>query len=126
MTRIEHILIATIALCCGFAEPGVARADPGRGADVFDTQCAECHSVKPGKNRKGPSLFAVMGRRAGTADGFNYSDGIKSSGIVWSEKTVADYISAPRAVVPQGKMKFDGKLTPAETADLIGFLTSLR
>ena len=128
MTRpapLRRLLPAALAICSA-AVPFTVRADPGRGADVFDTQCAECHSIKAGKNRKGPSLFAVMGRRAGTADGFNYSDAMKSSGIVWTATTVAHYVASPRAVVPQGKMKFDGTLGPSEMSDLISFLESVR
>ena len=109
-------LLAPIAHAAGNAE---------RGGDVFDSQCAECHSVKAGKNKKGPSLFASIGRKAASVPDFVYSDAMKQSGIVWAPEKIAAYIDAPKTVVPGGKMKFDGKLTPQESADLLAFLATL-
>lgn len=113
---------AVLHACCGNA---LAAGNADRGGDVFDSQCAECHSVKAGKNKKGPSLFASIGRKAGTVSDFVYSDAMKQSGITWSPDKVEAYIAAPKTVVPGGKMKFDGKLTPQESADLLAFLATL-
>lgn len=103
-----------------------AAASAERGGDVFDTQCAECHSVKAGKNKKGPSLFATIGRKAASVPDFVYSDAMKQSGITWTPDKIAAYVDAPKTVVPGGKMKFDGKLTTQESADLLAFLGTLR
>jgi cytochrome c len=54
------------------------------GGDVFATECAECHSVREGKNKKGPSLFGVVGRKAATVPDASYSDALKASGITWT------------------------------------------
>jgi cytochrome c len=102
-----------------------AAGNAERGGDVFDSQCAECHSVKAGKNKKGPSLFAALGRKAATVPDFVYSDSLKASGITWTPDKIEAYLAAPKTVVPGGKMKFDAKLTPQETADLLAFLTSI-
>lgn len=102
-----------------------AAGDIDRGGDVFDTSCAECHSVKAGKNKKGPSLFAVLGRRAGTAPDYYYSDAMLHSGITWTPDKLAAYVNAPWQVVPGGKMRFRGGLSPQDTADLLAFLSSL-
>ena len=75
--------------------PLVQAADPTQGASVFDEECSECHSVKPGKNKKGPSLFAVVGRPAGSFADFNYSDAMKASGITWNNDRL-DHTSRPR------------------------------
>jgi cytochrome c len=99
------------------------RVEPG--GDVFDSQCAECHSVKPGKNKKGPSLFASIGRKSASVPDFVYSDAMKQSGIVWTPDKIEAYLAAPKTVVPGGKMKFDAKLTAQETADLLAFLGTL-
>lgn len=96
-----------------------------RGGDVFDAQCAECHSVKANKNKKGPSLFAVIGRKAGTVPDVVYSDALKASGIVWTPDKIEAYLANPKGVVPGGKMKFDGKLSVQESTDLLAFLATL-
>ena len=85
-----------------------APGDAGRGAGVFDSQCAECHSLKEGKNKKGSSLFAVVGRKAATVADATYSDALKASGILWSPDKVDAYVTAPKKLVPGGKMKYDG------------------
>jgi cytochrome c len=113
-------------LCLVLGTVGVAHAagDIGRGGDVFDAQCAECHSVKAGKNKKGPSLFAVLGRHAGTVPDFVYSDAMLHSGIVWTPDKISAYVAAPKKVVPGGKMKFDGGLSAQDSADLVAFLAA--
>ena len=98
-------------------------ADWDAGADVFDTYCSDCHSVSPkGTNRKGPSLFRVMGRRAGTLPGFDYSPRMRASGIVWNAGTLDAYLANPGGVIPGGKMK-KGLPKPADRANVIEFLS---
>ena len=106
--------------------PAAHAADATHGASVFDEECAECHSVKAGKNKKGPSLYAVVGRPAGSIPDFNYSDAMKASGITWSADRLSDYIAAPRKTVPGGKMKYDGLDSDQARADLVAYLTTLR
>ncbi|WP_172204892.1 cytochrome c family protein [Niveibacterium sp. COAC-50] len=100
-------------------------ADAKHGADVFAENCAECHSVKEGKNKKGPSLFGVVGRKAGTVADVAYSDAMKQSGISWTPDKIDAYVADPRKAVPGGKMKFDGLPNAAERADLIAYLYTL-
>lgn len=100
-------------------------ADATHGANVFDEECAECHSVQPEKNKKGPSLFAVVGRPAGSIPDYNYSDAMKASGITWNNDRLDQYLQAPRKTVPGGKMKFDGLPSAQSRSDLIAFLDSL-
>lgn len=97
-----------------------------RGADVFDGQCAECHSVKPGKNKKGPTLFASIGRKSATVPDYVYSDALKQSNIVWTPDKVDTYLVNPKKLVPGGKMKFDGLDNPGDRADVIAYLQSLK
>ena len=103
-----------------------AAGDVEKGKDVFSTECAECHSVREGKNKKGPSLFAVVGRKAATVADATYSDALKASGILWSPDKVDAYVTAPKKLVPGGKMKDDGLASAAERADLIAYLATLR
>ena len=103
-----------------------AAGDVEKGKDVFSTECAECHSVREGKNKKGPSLFAVVGRKAATVADATYSDALKASGILWSPDKVDAYVTAPKKLVLGGKMKYDGLASAAERADLIAYLATLR
>lgn len=103
-----------------------AAVDIKRGADVHEAQCAECHSLKAGKNKKGPSLFAVLGRKAGTLPDVVYSDEMKASGLTWTPDKLRDYLAGPKAMVPGTKMKYKSKMTPEETEDLIAFLSSVK
>ncbi|MGE5453510.1 MAG: c-type cytochrome [Acidobacteriota bacterium] len=119
---ISYLAALALSLLSTLAQ---AAGSPERGGDVFDSQCAECHSVKPSKNKKGPSLFASIGRKAASVPDYVYSDAMKQSGIVWTPDKLAAYIDAPKTVVPGGKMKFDGKLTPQDSADLLAFLATL-
>lgn len=92
------------------------------GSDVFDTYCSDCHSASPkGSNRKGPTLYRLMGRRAGTIGGFDYSAGMRSSGIVWNPATLNAYLANPRGVIHDGKMK-KGLPKPEDRANVIAFL----
>jgi len=98
-------------------------ADAGRGGDAFDAHCAECHSVSSKlRNKKGPSLFGVEGRAAGTVAGFKYSDALLASGITWTAAELDAYLTQPKRRIPGGKMKFDGIDDASERADLIAFL----
>jgi cytochrome c len=100
-------------------------ADVGKGADSFDANCAECHSVaKTLRNKKGPSLFGIVGRKSASIAGADYSDAMKASGIVWTTDKLEAYITAPKTVVPGGTMKFKGLPDAAERADLIAFLSA--
>ncbi len=125
-TRHHPLWASLAALALGLAlSPAHANGDIKRGAAVFATQCSECHSIREGQDRKGPSLFAVLGRKAAQNSRFAYSDAMKQSGIIWTPDRLAAYITNPRKVVPAGKMKFDGLDDAAELADLLAYLNSM-
>lgn len=102
----------------------VIAADAGHGAKVFNEECAECHSAAPGRNKKGPTLFAVVGRVAGGVPDYAYSDAMKASGVTWSPDKLDAYIAAPHKLVPGCKMKYDGLGDAAARADLIAYLAN--
>ena len=105
----------------------LASGNPKNGADVFAEECGDCHSTKEGKSKKGPPLRGVIGRKAGSfADFSGYSDSMKQSGIVWNEERIDAYISAPKKVVPGGKMKYDGLPDATSRADVIAYVMSLK
>lgn len=120
------ILAASLALAA-LSSTAHAAGDARRGADTFAEECGDCHSATPGKNKKGPALFGVLGRKAGSVADFpGYSEAMKLSGITWAAERIDAYITKPRQVVPGGKMKYDGLNEAAARADVIAYLASLK
>jgi cytochrome c len=116
-----RVLRAAAALCAA-AAPAMA-ADPAAGEKAFAV-CKACHKVGEGaKNGVGPTLNGVVGRPAGSAEGFKYSDAMKNSGITWDEANLAEYIKNPKEKVPGNKMAFAGVKDDTKLADIIAFLT---
>jgi cytochrome c len=107
----------------GAASPALAaEGSAARGQRVFGA-CAPCHSLEPNKNMTGPSLSGVWGRKAGSAESFSrYSPALKSSSIVWSDRTLDEWITDPQQLVPGNQMTFEGIKNPRERADLLAFL----
>lgn len=100
----------------------VSAQDVENGADVFK-KCRACHQIGEGaKNAVGPSLNGLFGRKAGTIEGFSYSDANKNSGVTWDEATFANYIKDPRAAMPGNKMAFAGIKEAEDVKDLTAFL----
>jgi cytochrome c len=121
------LLIASLAVVSMSSHYAVAAGDAKKGADVFAEECGDCHSVTPGKSKKGPPLFGVVGRKAGTiADFSGYSEGMKQSGITWTADKIEVYITQPRKVVPGGRMKYDGLDDATARANVIAYLSSLK
>jgi cytochrome c len=100
---------------------GHATGDPVAGKKVF-AQCMACHVVAAGQNRVGPSLYGVIGRTAGTVEGFRYSDANKNSGIVWTEQKLFEYLENPRATIPGTIMAFAGLKKPEDRANVIAYI----
>jgi cytochrome c len=109
------------------ALPAVASAqDAEAGKKVF-TKCAPCHSIGPGaKNKVGPELNGIIGRKAGTAEGFTYSDGMKNSGITWDDAQLHEWITDPKKKVPGTKMLFPGVKDETERDDLVAYISSFK
>lgn len=104
-----------------------AAGDVQHGAQLFDDECSDCHtSTAGGKNGKGPMLFGIVGRTAGTVPGFDYSDANKNSHFVWTPEQLEAYLPNPKAAIPGTKMRYAGVKSPAERADIIAFLMTLK
>jgi cytochrome c len=96
--------------------------DAEAGQKVF-AQCKVCHQIgETAKNSIGPVLNGVIGRKAGTYPGYNYSDPNKNSGLTWDEATFREYIKDPKAKVPGTKMTFAGVKDDQKITDLIAYL----
>jgi len=120
------MLKLTLAALALVLAAGTAQAaDAEAGAKVFKAQCTACHSAVAGKKLIGPSLFGVVGRKAGTED-FAYSDANKNSGLVWDEATLDKYLTSPKTIVPGTKMTYAGVKNDTQRADLIAYLATLK
>ena len=111
------------ALCCGLSEaPAMASGDAAAGEKLFK-RCKACHVVDAEKHKTGPHLVNVMGRTAGTVEGYKrYSKAMKASGIVWNEKTLDGYLEKPKAYVKGTLMAFAGLRKEADRANVITYL----
>jgi cytochrome c2/CBS domain-containing protein len=92
------------------------------GETLFKKNCAVCHTVDAGKNKIGPSLAGVVGRKAGSVPGFAYSAANKNSGDAWDEQTLDTYLTDPRKFMPGTKMVFAGLKNPEDRKALIEYL----
>lgn len=123
--RAARCALITAAACYGAGTLPALAGDADAGKDVFKQECAECHTTKEGKNKKGPSLFGIVGRNAGSLSGFDYSDALKNAKWVWTEDKLRWYLSQPaRQANPGTKMKYPGLDDARQLDDLISYLQS--
>jgi cytochrome c len=119
IVRLSAILASAFVLA-GASE--ASAQDAAAGEKTF-LKCRACHQTgETAKNGVGPKLNGLFGRKAGTVEGFNYSEANKSSNIVWSEEIFAKYIRDPKAFMPETKMVFPGLTNDKEVADVTAFL----
>jgi cytochrome c len=110
------VIASTAAASAAFAQ------DVAAGKSSFN-KCLACHAIGEGaKNKIGPELNGLDGRKAGTVEGFSYSDADKNSGITWNEAEFKDYIKDPKAKIPGTKMAFAGIKNEKEVDDLWAFI----
>ena len=88
--------------------------------------CKACHKVEAGGKSMGPSLFGVYGRKAGSLDGFAYSEGLKTGGWNWDDAHLTQWLTNPKAVVANTKMAFPGVKSPDDVKVLIDYLKTLK
>jgi cytochrome c len=103
--------------------PARAEGNEARGERLFNQQCKACHTLeKGGASTVGPNLNGLFGRKAGAEGGYQSSDAMKKSGIVWDDKVLAEYLKDPKAKVPGTKMVYIGMKQEAQQQDMIAFL----
>jgi cytochrome c len=120
-----RIALAAFALLTVSA-PAMAQGDAEKGKNVFK-RCQVCHVHDAKTNKVGPHLGDVVGRKAGSVEGFKYSDAMKKKGeegLTWTEENLASYLKDPKAFVPGNKMVFVGIKKDDELADVIAYLKS--
>lgn len=104
---------------------GAQEGNPEEGAEVFK-KCRACHDVGPtAKNKVGPLLNDIINRKAGTIEGFAYSEANKTAGgngLAWTEEVLLKYLESPLTFMPGTKMAFAGLKDVQDRKDLIAYL----
>jgi cytochrome c len=112
--------LSPFLLLLAFA-PGANSQEAKKGEEIYG-RCLACHALE--YDRVGPRHCGLFGRRAGTIAGFEYSDAMKRSGIVWNAKTLDRFLANPLEAVPGTTMTYAGVTDPRDRADLIAYLRS--
>ncbi len=102
-----------------------AQTTSDAGQIAYNNACRTCHSIREDENRIGPSLYGIVGKRAGTLSGYDSSPAIRQSGIVWDEDTLDRFIANPDALVHGHAMRpYGGIASEEERQKIIGYLKS--
>jgi cytochrome c len=120
---VKFIMTVMLGAAALLAAVGAAAAqDAAAGEQVFK-KCHACHNIGEGAhNAVGPVLNGIVGRKAGTYPGYNYSDANKNSGLTWDEATLKVYLKNPREKVPGTKMIFPGLSNEKDIDNVIAYL----
>lgn len=116
-------ILATATLALG---SGICAARAADGADVFNNNCAVCHSTEPGTNKLGPSLAGIVGRKSASLGDYSYSPGMTKLNVTWDKATLDKYLTDPQAMVPGTKMIFPGIKDANDRKALIDYLATLQ
>ena len=117
-----------LSLCAALLSHGaIAAGDAEAGGRLFTKTCGGCHSIgENARNGFGPQLNGVIGRLAGTSEGYQYSDAMKNSGVVWTREKLAAYIEAPKKVVSGTRMIFWGISDQEKIDNLLAYIESVQ
>jgi len=115
-------LVMVLAVFC--LAKGVMAGEPTKGKKVFN-KCKACHHINKKKNKLGPHLVDVMGRAAGSINGYKYSKVMKTSGIIWDQKTLDGFLKKPKKFLKGTKMAFVGLRKKKDRDNVIAYLKLL-
>jgi cytochrome c len=119
--RTAALLAAGIVLGGGSAANA---GDAARGKLLYE-DCIACHPVERGVHGIGPTLFSIVGRKAGALDDYRYSPALRRSGITWTAEALDTFVADPQASVPANRMPYAGMTSGADRADLVAYLQQI-
>ena len=115
--------VSALVVFASLATASSALAQDAAAGKTSFNKCLACHTIGEGaKNKVGPELNGLDGRKSGTAEGYSYSDANKNSGITWSKDPFLEYIKDPKAKIPGTKMVFAGIKNEKEANDLWAYI----
>jgi len=122
------VAAVTFLVCSAVSNLAYAQdaGDPAAGKTVF-ARCAICHKAAAGApNSVGPNLFGIVGRKAASVPGFEYSGPMKATGITWTDDKLSEWVAGPAKMVPGTKMAFPGITSKGQVRDLVAYLDTLK
>lgn len=121
MTRNIFTALAVLILSANAA----TAADAVRGEARFKVLCATCHAIDPAQKKSAAHLHGIVGRKAASVEGANYSAALKASGWTWDKAKLEEYLANPRKALP-GTTMMIGVANAADRADIIAYLETLK
>jgi cytochrome c2 len=120
--RAKPLFALLASVLVGLVASTASAADAEKGKQIFDRRCQICHSMERGVNKLGPSLAGVVGSKAGSVSGYNYSEALQDSDIVWTEHNLDQWLANPHQFIPGDKMPFPGLKSATERQDVLAYL----
>ena len=114
-------VLSFILATASLASNALAEGDIKKGKKVFN-KCKACHNIDKEANKVGPHLVGIFGRKAGSVEGFKYSEAMMSSEVVWDVETLTEYIKKPKDFIEDTKMNFPGIKKDKQITDLIAYM----
>ena len=122
---VGSLLAGLVAAHAWAANEPAGAGDAAAGEDVF-IKCSGCHQAGEGaENSIGPELNGVIGRKAASVPGYDYSDALKASGLIFDEQTLREFIHNPKAKVPGTKMNYAGLAKDKDIDDILAYFRKL-
>ena len=128
LALISMCISSSIAFGTPAASAQATRPPPAAGGEdgrALFAKCSACHALTPGHNGRGPTLYHLFGRKAGSVPGYDYSPAMRRAGIVWREDSLARFIADPEHVVPGTTMRFSIRVSSQQTRALIDYLRAM-
>jgi cytochrome c len=127
MQKTAVLTFALMLNAGGLSVQAQAAGDAEAGATLFKRICGGCHQVgESARGSFGPQLNGVFGRPSGSTTDYQYSDAMKSAGIVWTRETLTAYLEAPKKLVPGTRMIFWGLSDPEKIDNLLAYLQTFQ
>ena len=117
----KFTILAAVFAALALSAGNVSAADAAKGKKVYN-KCKACHALKAGKNKVGPTLHGLFGRKAATVPNFKYSKAMKASGVTWDEESLRAYLKKPRKFIKGTRMAFAGIKKKKQMDDLVAYL----
>lgn len=105
--------------------PAYQGGDAQKGEKLYEDNCTQCHTIRPGSNKKGPQLLGVYMAPSAQLKDYKYSEAMSHANWIWDAKTLDKYIADPEAVLPDTRMLSDPMPSTQDRQDIIAYLSTL-